>query len=409
MLLNNSTSPALDLATLLGPDPLTDGLRDKLAEMIRMLLDAELDTRLEAARYVRTQSRSGYRNGKKSRTVSTSLGCVEIESPRARLYGSNGKSTEWESELLPKYKRRTIAVDAALLGVYLSGTNTRRVARALKPLLGDAPISKSVISRLVPRLKQYVEEWKSRDLSKQNYVYLYLDATNLKVRILSKVRRVPILVALGVRQDGSKDVVAMVPLIKESEAAWEEVLRDLVERKIGRPRLVIVDGHKGLRNAVEITWPEVPVQRCTVHKLMNLAAKCPLDVYPELKADYNEIIRAEGLEQARVAYQRFVKKWKGLANIIRSLDEAGDELLTFYRFPKEQWKSLRTTNPIERLNLEFKRRVKTQCSLPSQDSAVTLLFGLILSGQIRFRKISGFQSIKEVTNSKEEQLQKCAS
>lgn len=175
-----------------------------------------------------------------------------------------------------------------------------------------------------------------------------------------------------------------------------------------RPELVIIDGNKGLRNALEEVWPKILVQRCSVHKLRNLEQHTPAYKYCEVKSDYQKIIEAQDLNQAQKSHKAFVAKWKDkLPKVSASLEEAGDELLTFYRFPLEQWKSLRTTNPIERLNLEFRRRVKTQCSLPSEESAMLLLFGLIISGQIRFHRIQGWWRMEEVMK-EEKSLKECA-
>ena len=145
-------------------------------------------------------------------------------------------------------------------------------------------------------------------------------------------------------------------------------------------------------------------------QLRNLQNHCPADVYPQVKDDYHKIVEAKSQAEAKEAYKAFVRKWeKELPQVTRSLEEAGEELLTFYAFPPEQWKSLKTTNPIERLNLEFKRRVKTQCSLPSEKSAILILYGLLLSGQIRFRKIDGWHTIVKVVADGKEELKKRAS
>jgi transposase-like protein len=161
---------------------------------------------------------------------------------------------------------------------------------------------------------------------------------------------------------------------------------------------VIIDGNKGLRAAVEKSWPGIKVQRCTVHKLRNLERHVPRHALEEVKSDYHRIINAESLEEAKKAYREFVVKWKKLVpKVVVSLEEAGEELLTFYGFPNSQWKSLRTTNAIERLNGEFRRRVKTQGSLPSAQAAEILLFGLIISGQIHMRRIDGWQDLKQVS------------
>jgi putative transposase len=143
------------------------------------------------------------------------------------------------------------------------------------------------------------------------------------------------------------------------------------------------------------------VQRCTVHKLRNLERHTPRHALEEVKSDYHRIIQAESLDQARKAYREFIMKWKKLApKVVVSLEEGGEELLTFYSFPDSQWKSLRTTNAIERLNGKFRRRVKTQGSLPSAQAAELLLFGLIISGQIRMRRIDGWRDLKRMTLSK---------
>jgi transposase-like protein len=330
--------------------------------------------------------------------------------PRGRILKANGRTEEWQSQLLPRYERRSKSLDATLVLMYFSGTNLRRIKRTLRPLLSEAPLDKNVVSRLVGRLSAHVEAWKSRSLAQEKYVSVYLDATNLKVRLFKKVRKLPVLVALGVRQDGQKEVLALELLVKESAGAWREVLGDLVRRGFNRPLLAIIDGHPGLRSALDEVWPGIMVQRCTVHKLRNLQDHCPDEVYPLVKEDYHKIVEAKGLEEAREAYKAFVRKWeKELPQVIKSLQEAGEELLTFYAFPSEQWKSLKTTNPIERLNLEFKRRVKTQCSLPSEKSAILVLYGLLLSGQIRFRRIDGWRTIVEVVADSKEELKKRAS
>jgi transposase-like protein len=157
--------------------------------------------------------------------------------------------------------------------------------------------------------------------------------------------------------------------------------------------LVITDGHAGLKKALE-AWPTVHVQRCTTHKGRNLEDACPVHARPELRRDYHRIIYAADGLAARAAYDACLKKWTALcAPVARSLEEAGLHLLTFYRFPKAMWKSLRTTNALENLNREFRRRTKTQASFSTEASALTVLFGLVAVGQIVFRKIDGHQEL----------------
>lgn len=397
----------VDMQEIFGADPLTEGIKAKLGELVKLLLDTELEENIKAVRYSRSQERSGHRNGVKSRRIYGSFGAVDIKVPRGRIKDAEGEEGEWQSRILPRYQRRTTQMDATLVSLYFSGTNLGRIERALKPLMADAPITKSVVSRLVKRLAKHLEEWKKRDLSKTRYVYIYLDAKNLKVRVLNRVQIAPVLIALGVREDGVKEVLAIEAQLAEKESAWLEVVEDLSRRGLKKPELAIIDGNKGLRNALAQVWPGILVQRCTVHKLRNLEQHTPAGVYDEVKSDYQQIVEAEDLKTAQQNHKAFVTKWKDkLPKVVASLEEAQEEILTFYRFPKEQWKSIKTTNPIERLNLEFKRRVKTQCSLPSDESAVLLLFGLIISGQIRFHKIQGWEKMKEVTERKP--LKECA-
>lgn len=382
---------------LLGRDRLTEALRGKVREMILTLAEAELAEILAARSYERSEDRRGYRNGKRERSISTGLGATVIELPRARIREGGGEK-EWQSRLIGRYQRRGASVDRALLGCYLSGANGRRIRGALSPMLRGAPLSKSAISRLVGRLEALFSQWRSRSLASEAAVVVYLDAIALRVRIAKKVISVPVLVGLGVKADGQKVILDLELMQSESSSCWEGFVEGLIGRGLKAPLLAIVDGNQGLRSALGKNWPSTMVQRCTVHKLRNLERYAPRHAIEEIKSDYHKIVYAESLEQANKARRDFISKWKKLApKVVVSLEEAGDELLTFYRFPNSQWKVLRTTNAIERLNGEFRRRVKTQSSLPDARSAERLLFGLIISGQIQMRRVDGWQDLKQAT------------
>jgi transposase-like protein len=313
------------------------------------------------------------------------------------LVNSEGDEREWQSRLLPRYRRSSPEVEQAVLGVYLSGGNTRRIRGALQPLLRGAPLSKSAVSRLVNRLEEGYERWRQRDLAAERIVYLYLDAIYPKVRSAGKVVSLPVLVALGVKERGEKILLALAIAGAETGAAWEGVLEDLVRRHLGRPRLVISDGNTGLRSALERTWSGVPHQRCTVHKLRNVLAKAPEHAQEAVHEDYNRIIYAPNRGAAERARESFLAKWrKSCPSVAASLEEAGEELLTFYDFPASQHKSLRTTNAVERLQEEFRRRIKTQASLPSEKAALLIFFGLFASGQVKMRRIEGWFDLAEV-------------
>ena len=175
------------------------------------------------------------------------------------------------------------------------------------------------------------------------------------------------------------------------------MVASLAARHLARPVLAVIDGNPGLTNALRSHWPGIQIQRCTQHTLRNLQAKAPARLREELTEDSRRMIYGETVTAAEQARARFTKKWQlRCPAVVESLKEAGDELFTFLRFPSSQWKALRTTNALERINEEFRRRTKTQASLPGQDAVLLLLFGLLRSGQIKLRALDGYQDMKEV-------------
>jgi transposase-like protein len=179
----------------------------------------------------------------------------------------------------------------------------------------------------------------------------------------------------------------------EAEVTWGAVVTHLQQRGLVAPLLLVVDGNGGLKNALK-QWEGVRIQRCTTHKGENLKGHCPQHARAEMKRDYDRIIYAEDGLAARAAVDAFVKKWSSLCPAVaKSLQEAGLELLTFYDFPKPMWKSLRTTNTIETLNREFRRRTKTHASFSTENAALTVLYGLVAFGQIQLRKVDGYQQL----------------
>jgi transposase-like protein len=372
-------------------------IRQRVRETIEVVLDEELTAALGAGRSDRVgATRHGYRHGTRERTLTTSVGPTALTVPRARL-GTAAGTTEWQSTVVPRYQRRTAQVDEAILGVYLSGANSRRIRGALAPLLKGGPLSKDAVSRLVGRLKGDFDQWRSRDLADTQIRYLMADGWYPKVRLGKRRVTVPVLVILGVRADGQRELLDLRLVGDESTAAWRESVQGLVARHIGTPVLAIIDGNAGLAAALREAWPTLAVQRCTAHKLRNLEAKAPARLREELKEDYRRMIYGDSRPAVDQARARFVKKWRlQCPAVAESLEEAGEDLFTFLRFPRAQWKALRTTNALERINEEFRRRTKTQASLPSQDAVLLLLFGLLRTGQIKLRAIDGWQEMKAV-------------
>ena len=385
-------------------DPIEAGLRDRAREFLQAMLEAELGETLARSRYARHAKRSngdseeaagvtGHRHGHRSRTLLGTFGQVEMAVPRARLNTPDGKTTEWKSRMLRAYQRRTLAADALIASTYLAGTNTRRVRRALAALFGGA-VGKDTVSRVWRKVKADWEAWNARSLAEEPIVRLILDGTVVRVRLDRKATSISLLVVIGVREDGQKVLLALKNMGGETTEAWRAVLDDLVDRGLHRPAFLIVDGAPGLEKAIAAVWDGVPVQRCTVHKHRNLLAHAPERLHDEISADYTDMIYAATPEEIAARRKAFIRKWRLRHRAVAdSLEEAGDRLFAFTRLPPTQWRSARTTNAIERLHEEFKRRIKTQTVLPSADTAAMLFWALLASGQINMRRVDGWQTL----------------
>ena len=375
-------------------DPLEEAVRLQVRGLIEELLEEELEAALGRGRYERNGTGKGHRHGRRTRQLVTTFGPLELSVPRARLRDTTG-AREWKSTLLPAYKRLSHRAEALVAQAYLAGVNTRRVRRALASLFVGY-VGKDVVSRAWQRTRSAWEGWRGRDLAGEDIARLILDGTVVKVRLDRRVTAISLLIALGVRRDGQKVVLAIKNMGGESEAAWRQLLDDLTARGLGKPELVIVDGGKGLEAALASLWDDVPVQRCTVHKERNLLAHAPKPLHEEIKADFNDMVHAKTRAEVLAKRKAFLAKWKLRCRAVAdSLEEAGERLFTFLRYPPEQWRSLRTTNAIERLHEEFKRRIKTQCLLPCAETAAMLFWALLASGQITLRKVDGWQSLAQ--------------
>ena len=300
--------------------------------------------------------------------------------------------------MLPRYARRTRQVEALIAGAYLAGTNTRRVRRALAALFAGA-VSKDIVSRTWRKVKTDWDAWCQRSLAEEDIVRLILDGTVVRVRLDRKATSISLLVVLGVRRDGQKVLLSIRSLGGESEAVWRSVLDDLVARGLRAPEFLIIDGAAGLEKALAALWPAVPAQRCTVHKHRNLLAHAPKRLHEEVSADYTDMIYADTAAEVTKRPKAFLAKWRlKCRGVADSLEEAGDQLFAFTRLPPSKWKSARTTNAIERLHEEFKRRIKTQTVLPSAETAAMLFWALLASGQITMRKVDGWQTLADPTD-----------
>jgi transposase-like protein len=387
-------------------DPIEAGLRDRVREFIQAMIESELETALARPRYGRRPTGdiqngdgpggiSGHRHGHRSRSLMGTFGRVEIAVPRARLDSAEGKTTEWKSSALRAYQRRTKHADSLIAGAYLAGTNTRRVRRALSAVFGGA-ISKDTVSRVWRKVKGRLgcvecppaRRGADRPLDPgwrrgagPARPQGHLDRAPGRAR---RARRRPE-GAVGRQEHGG-----------ETSEAWRAVLDDLLKRGLRKPEFLIVDGGAGLEQALAALWGDVPTQRCTVHKHRNLVAHAPHRLHEEVSADYNDMIYAASAAEIETQRRAFIRKWRLKCKAAAdSLEEVGDRLFTFTRLPVSQWKSARTTNAIERLHEEFKRRIKTQTVLPSAETAAMLFWALLAAGQITMRKVDGWLTLTQ--------------
>ena len=404
---SDSSQPVADTAVYLFDDwfdPIEAAVRDRVRGFIQAIIEGELDEKLQRPRYGRRPKSlssvddggiavSGHRHGHRSRSLTGTFGRIALEVPRARLVGADGKTSEWKSKVLRAYQRRTLAADALIASAYLAGTNTRRVRRALKALFADG-LGKDVVSRVWRKVRSDWEAWNARSLAEEPIVRLILDGTVVRVRLDRKATSISLLVVIGVRTDGQKVLLAAKSMGGDSTEAWCAVLDDLIQRGLRRPEFLIIDGAAGLEKALATVWDGVPVQRCTVHKHRNLLAHAPERLHGDVTADYTDMIYAATPEEIEQRRKAFIRKWRLRHRpIANCLEEAGDRLFTFTRLPPSQWRSARTTNAIERLHEEFKRRIKTQTVLPSAETAAMLFWALLASGQINMRKVDGWQTL----------------
>jgi transposase-like protein len=407
--------PFSPLACEAGDDPIEDRLRATVRATIEAVFEEELAAFLGRLRYDRGEgARKGYRHGHRERRITGTFGTEAVRVPRARIEDEDGEVSEWRSRALPRYRRLTRKAEALIAAIYLAGTNTRRVKRALAGLFvcaaprprRDGAVGKDVVSRASRRrrgaaqrrkVKVDWEAWCARSLADEDVVRLILDGTVIRTRLDRKATNISVLAAIGVRRDGQKVLLsirnmggespsstsqrptgALRPASPERSRPWRQFLEDLDARGLGRPEFVIVvcnaprlrrDGGPGLEAALTALWGEdLAVQRCTVHKHRNLLAHAPEPLHDELTEDYRDTIYADTAAEVATRRKAFLRKWSLECRAVAdSLEEAGERLFTFTRLDPSQWKSARTTNAIERLNEEFRRRIKTQTVLPCAD------------------------------------------
>lgn len=340
-------------------------LRGAIRAGLEVCLEAELEALIGAEWYARVGGRRDHRNGHYRRELLTSLGRVELAMPRARRWGG-------PSQVVARYQRRAPEIDALLTQGYVHGVSHRKAGALTTALLGER-VSRSAVSRVTQRLEQTVEGLRRAPITGP-HPYLYLDATFVDARWARTVENVSALVAYAVGADGYRHLLGVSLGAEESEASWSELLRQLTERGLRGVQLVIADEHAGLAAAVRRWLPEARRQRCVVHLQRNVLTKVPHRLRARVAREVAEIFRAGSLAAAKQHLSRFSERWqRHLPEAVTGLREGFPAASVYFAFPRPHWRRLRTTNSLERLHREIKRRTRSVGAFPDRASALRLI------------------------------------
>lgn len=348
----------------------TEGLRPVLELLFNAAMKAERDQFLGAGPHERSEERKGYANGYKPKEIQTRMGGLALAVPQVRGLGFYPQSIE-------KGCRSERALKVAIAQMYLEGVSTRRVQDITEKLCGYE-ISSTQVSRVTQELDGEFELFRNRPIGE--VCYLIVDATYLKVRHNGSVMSMAILLAYGINLEGKREILGASASLSEAEVHWREFLKSLQFRGMHGVRLGIGDDHPGLKNARSAVYPSLPWQRCQFHLSQNAQSYAPKkSMRLEIGEVMREIFNSPSLEMAREMKRRAVEKYQKRApEFARWLDENIEEGFTIYQFPKEHWRKIRTSNGIERLNREIKRRTRVAVLFPNKESALRLVTGVII-------------------------------
>ena len=377
-------------------DQLEEWARGKVQDLIQTILEEEVTELLGRSRSQRREqvdSPPGYRNGYgKERNLTLSWGTITLRRPRVR--GLEGK---FESRVLPLFARRTREVNQLIPELYLHGLAQGDFDLALRGLLGEeAPISASTVARLKEGWQGELAQWRERSLAGLEVVYLWVDGVYVKAGL--EKEKAALLVAIGGLSDGQKVVLSVEPGYRESTESWSGMLRDLRQRGMNSPRLVVGDGHLGIWSALSNVYPAAGEQRCWNHKMVNVLDKLPKKVQVEGKGRLQKIVYSESLKEAEENRNQFLK-WCQLGDYQRAagtLERDWERMVTFYNFPKEHWKHLRTSNPVESPFAGLRLRTDAAKRYKKVANATAVIWKMLLLAEQRFRRLDAPERMKEV-------------
>ncbi|WP_415953376.1 IS256 family transposase [Streptomyces sp. KLOTTS4A1] len=381
-----------------------DIVREGVRRMLAATLEAEVNQYIAELAGERDEGgrRLVVRNGHhRERTVTTAAGPIAVKAPRVndkRVDGETGERKRFSSKILAPWCRKSPKISEVLPLLYLHGLFSGDFVPAMEQFLGSAAgLSPATVTRLTKQWSDDHSAFQDRDLSGSDYVYVWADGVHPKVR-LGQVRSC-VLVLMGVRTDGSKELTALAEGLRESAESWADLLRDCRRRGMRDPELVVGDGAMGLWRALAEVFPQARRQRCWVHKTRNVVNALPRSAQPGAKKALQEIYNAEDRDHAEKAVKDFGRaygaKWP---KAVKKITDDVDELLAFYDFPAEHWVHLRTTNPIESTFSTVKLRTKVTRGAGSPAAALAMVFKLAESAQARWRAITAPHLVALVRN-----------
>jgi len=372
-----------------------DIVREGARRMLAAALEAEVDAyvaELAGARDERGR-RLVVRNGHhQPRKVTTSAGSVEVRAPRVndkRVDEATGERRRFSSAILPPWCRKSPKIAEVLPLLYLHGLSSGDFVPAMEQFLGSsAGLSPATVTRLTAQWQDDHAAFQERDLSGTDYVYVWVDGIHLRIRL--EQSKAAVLVVLGVRADGTKELVAMADGYRESSEAWAGLLRDCARRGMRAPVLAVGDGALGFWKALHEVFPTTRQQRCWVHKTANVIDSMPKSVQPAAKKALQDIYNAEDRDHAEQAIGVFTKLYQAkFPKAVAKVTGDQDELLAFYDYPAEHWIHLRTTNPIESTFATVRLRTKVTKGAGSRAAGLAMVFKLVESAQARWRAVNG--------------------
>jgi putative transposase len=356
-------------------------IRENVGQYLSKLMDLERTQFLKRERYEHGQGDVNHRNGSYPRNFTLKgIGEVKVEVPRDR-------KGEFRTQVIPRSKRYENELRQDLSIMFLTGVSTRTLSMISTRLIGRK-ISPAEVSNANKDLINAVERWRSRDLSGQAIRYMFLDGVNFDMRIDGSVERVPILVAIGVSESGHKLVLGFQAGDKESAPTWREFFKDLKKRGLDGSNMIlgIMDGLPGLEKVFKEEFSRANVQRCQVHVARNVLAKVPQKLKDTVADDIRSIFYASSKQKALKFFKTFKEKWqKELPSAVKCLETSIESCLSFFNCPEEEWISLRTTNIIERLNKEFKRRTKPMEIVAGENACYMLLAFICIKAELHWQ------------------------